>query len=109
MATLTKHLFFPFTLQFIIIEFYVYKLVLNSLKTVEENFEMLVGSRNTSEIFLASVAQQLKEYIGVTEGKHVTNHNSQSNLIILLQWFNNYTCIGHKNNIVGCFCATFLM
>ncbi|XP_077201636.1 stimulated by retinoic acid gene 6 protein-like [Paroedura picta] len=52
--------------MFVVMEFYVKKLVLHALNTLEENFEILVAARNTSE-GLALLVQPLKELIGVTE------------------------------------------
>nr|XP_056704917.1 stimulated by retinoic acid gene 6 protein-like [Euleptes europaea] len=51
--------------MFVVTEFYVKKLVLHTLNTLEENFEMLVAARNTSEV-LVSAVQHLKELIDIT-------------------------------------------
>ncbi|XP_053144403.1 stimulated by retinoic acid gene 6 protein-like isoform X2 [Hemicordylus capensis] len=52
---------------FVVIEYYVYSLVLRTLKTLEENFEMLIASNSTSKVVVSGV-QHGKELIGITEG-----------------------------------------
>uniref|UniRef100_A0ACB8ETE9 Uncharacterized protein n=1 Tax=Sphaerodactylus townsendi TaxID=933632 RepID=A0ACB8ETE9_9SAUR len=53
--------------MFVVFEFYFMKSLIQTLYTLEENFEMLVAARNTSEV-LVSAVQYFKEFIDFTEG-----------------------------------------
>ncbi|XP_048360370.1 stimulated by retinoic acid gene 6 protein-like [Sphaerodactylus townsendi] len=52
--------------MFVVFEFYFMKSLIQTLYTLEENFEMLVAARNTSEV-LVSAVQYFKEFIDFTE------------------------------------------
>lgn len=59
--------FLSLVLQFVVFEFYIFKLVSRTLETLVKDFEVLVAFGNASEATASSV-QHFNEFLVVTEG-----------------------------------------